>query len=30
LRFTHSQVFHRPDHVRAVLTDAFAHLSGHR
>jgi very-short-patch-repair endonuclease len=30
LRFTHSQVFHRPDHVRAVLTDAFAYLSGHR
>jgi len=26
LRFTHSQVFHRPDHVRAVLTDAFGHL----
>jgi very-short-patch-repair endonuclease len=26
LRFTHSQVFHRPDHVRAVLTDAFRHL----
>ncbi len=30
LRFTHSQVFHQPDHVRAVLTDAFAHLGGHR
>ncbi|HWH19185.1 MAG TPA: type IV toxin-antitoxin system AbiEi family antitoxin domain-containing protein [Solirubrobacterales bacterium] len=27
LRFSHSQVFHRPDHVRAVLADAFAHLS---
>jgi very-short-patch-repair endonuclease len=27
LRFTHSQVFHRPDHVRAVLVDAFRHLS---
>jgi very-short-patch-repair endonuclease len=26
LRFTHSQVFHRPDHVRAVLVDAFGHL----
>ncbi len=26
LRFTHSQVFHRPAHVRRVLTDAFAHL----
>jgi very-short-patch-repair endonuclease len=26
LRFTHSQVFHRPEHVRAVLTDAFRHL----
>jgi very-short-patch-repair endonuclease len=25
LRFTHSQVFHRPDHVQAVLIDAFAH-----
>jgi very-short-patch-repair endonuclease len=23
LRFTHSQVFHRPDHVGRVLTDAF-------
>jgi len=23
LRFTHSQVFHRPEHVRAVLTDAI-------
>jgi very-short-patch-repair endonuclease len=28
LRFTHSQVFHRPDHVRAVLLDAFGHLTG--
>jgi very-short-patch-repair endonuclease len=26
LRFTHSQVFHRPDHVRAVLRDIFRHL----
>jgi very-short-patch-repair endonuclease len=26
LRFTHSQVFHRPDHVREVLIDAFRHL----
>lgn len=26
LRFTHSQVFHRPDHVRRVLTDTFRHL----
>jgi hypothetical protein len=26
LRFTHSQVFHRPDHVRAVLHDTFRHL----
>jgi very-short-patch-repair endonuclease len=26
LRFTHSQVFHRPDHVRAVLRDTFGHL----
>jgi very-short-patch-repair endonuclease len=26
LRFTHSQVFHNPDHVRAVLADAFGHL----
>lgn len=26
LRFTHSQVFHRPDHVRSVLHDAFRHL----
>jgi very-short-patch-repair endonuclease len=25
LRFTHSQVFHRPEHVRAVLLDAFGH-----
>jgi len=30
LRFTHSQVFHRPDHVRAVLADAIAHLGGPR
>jgi len=30
LRFTHSQVFHRPDHVRAVLHDTFRHLSGER
>jgi very-short-patch-repair endonuclease len=30
LRFTHSQVFHRPDHVRAVLVDAFHHLHHHR
>jgi very-short-patch-repair endonuclease len=28
LRFTHSQVFHRPEHVRQVLADAFAHLLG--
>lgn len=27
LRFTHSQVFHRPDHVREVLIDAFRHFS---
>ncbi len=27
LRFTHSQVFHRPDHVREVLVDAFRHLA---
>jgi len=27
LRFTHSQVFHRPGHVREVLIDAFRHLS---
>lgn len=27
LRFTHSQVFYRPDHVRAVLRDTFGHLS---
>jgi very-short-patch-repair endonuclease len=27
LRFTHSQVFHRPDHVRAVLADTFRHLT---
>lgn len=26
LRLTHAQVFHQPDHVRAVLTDAFRHL----
>ena len=26
LRFTHSQVFHRPDHVRAVLIDTFRRL----
>jgi very-short-patch-repair endonuclease len=26
LRFTHSQVFNRPDQVRAVLVDAFGHL----
>lgn len=26
LRFTHAQVFHRPEHVRAVLTDTFRHL----
>ncbi|MBS1889546.1 MAG: DUF559 domain-containing protein [Actinobacteria bacterium] len=26
LRFSHAQVFHRPDHVRAVLTDTFRHL----
>lgn len=26
LRFSHSQVFHRPDHVHAVLVDAFRHL----
>ncbi len=26
LRFTHSQVFHRPDYVRAVLGDACDHL----
>jgi very-short-patch-repair endonuclease len=25
LRFSHSQVFHRPDHVRRVLADAFGH-----
>jgi very-short-patch-repair endonuclease len=25
LRFSHSQVFHRPDHVQAVLIDAFVH-----
>jgi very-short-patch-repair endonuclease len=30
LRFTHSQVFYRPDHVRAVLVDAFHHLHHHR
>ena len=27
VRFSHSQVFHRPEHVRAVLADALAHLS---
>jgi very-short-patch-repair endonuclease len=26
VRFTHSQVFHRPGHVRAILVDVFAHL----
>jgi very-short-patch-repair endonuclease len=26
LRFSHSQVFHRPDHVRAVLADTFRRL----
>jgi very-short-patch-repair endonuclease len=26
LRFTHSQVFNRPDHVREVMVDAFGHL----
>jgi very-short-patch-repair endonuclease len=26
LRFTHSQVFHRPDYVRAVLADTFRHI----
>jgi very-short-patch-repair endonuclease/predicted transcriptional regulator of viral defense system len=30
LRFTHSQVFHRPDNVREVLIDAFNHLRDHR
>jgi very-short-patch-repair endonuclease len=30
LRFTHSQVFHRPDQVREVLIDAFHHLHDHR
>jgi hypothetical protein len=25
LRFTHSQVFHRPAHVKVVLIDAFGH-----
>jgi very-short-patch-repair endonuclease len=30
LRFTHSQVFNRPDHVREVLVDAFHHLHDHR
>jgi hypothetical protein len=30
LRFTHSQVFHRPDHVREVLIDAFHHLHDQR
>jgi very-short-patch-repair endonuclease len=28
LRFTHFQVFHRPDHVRAVFEDTFDHLVG--
>lgn len=28
LRLTHSQVFHRPDHVRAVLADTYRHLAG--
>ena len=27
LRFTHSQVFHRPDHVRQVLADVFGRLA---
>jgi very-short-patch-repair endonuclease len=27
LRFSHSQVFHRPDHVRAVLKDTYRHLA---
>jgi very-short-patch-repair endonuclease len=27
LRFTHSQVFHRPDHVGAVLADTYRHLA---
>jgi very-short-patch-repair endonuclease len=27
LRFSHSQVFHRPNHVREVLLDAFHHLA---
>lgn len=26
LRFTHSQIFHRPTYVREVLEDATAHL----
>jgi very-short-patch-repair endonuclease len=26
LRFSHAQVFHRPDHVRAVLADTCGHL----
>jgi very-short-patch-repair endonuclease len=26
LRFTHAQVFHRPDYVRAVLADTFRHM----
>jgi very-short-patch-repair endonuclease len=26
LRFSHSQVFHRPDHIRAVLADTFRPL----
>jgi very-short-patch-repair endonuclease len=28
LRFTHSQVFNRPDYVRAVLMDSYRHLAG--
>jgi very-short-patch-repair endonuclease len=27
LRFTHAQVFHRPEHVRAVLRDTYRHLA---
>ena len=30
IRFTHAQVFHRPDHVAAVLVDAFGHLRSPR
>lgn len=30
LRFTHSQVFHRPAHVRQVLEDTVHHLGGTR